>query len=193
MKLYIYTYSSLFDNYLSETDLYKKNKTNFVAIDAFQNGIILENLDEETIVAIIQNQIGNREINSDEELFIFEGGIYIEQDNKTIVSQCCGDISGIEKWKELFIENNTYYKEIWIGHPWIFYKFDATKIYISDYIEKHTIDGLEIKFEFPKTEFLERLKQKIDLFDQQKIKIFETIDKNNFKEKEILKRRLFDF
>jgi hypothetical protein len=192
-KIAIYVYSSLFDNYLSDTDLYQSNKNNFVAIDEFQNGIILENLNEETIVAIINNQIGDREVCSDEELFIFEGGIYIEQNNHKIVSQCCGDIAGVEKWREIFNENNTYFKDIWIGHPWIFYKFDATKIYFSDYIEKHNTDGLEIKFEFNKTEFLEKLKQKIELFDKQKIKIFEVIDENDFQHKETLKQRLFDF
>ncbi len=192
-KIAIYIYSSLFDNYLSDTDLYQSNKNNFVAIDEFQNGIILENLNEETIVAIINNQIRDREVISDEELFIFEGGIYMEHNNQKIVSQCCGDIASVEIWRDIFNENNTYFKDIWIGHPWIFYKFDATKIYFSDYIEKHINDGLEIKFEFNKTEFQEKLKQKIELFDNQKIKIFEVIDKNNFQHKEILKERLFQF
>jgi hypothetical protein len=191
-KIAIYIYSSLFDNHLSETDLYQLNKNNFVAIDEFQNGLILENVDQETIVAVINNHIGDRKINSGEEMFVFEGGVYLKYNDHIIVSQCCGDISNVENWRAIFEENNTYFKDLWIGHPWIFYKFDETKVYFTDYIEQHNSDELKIWFELDKNAFHELLKEKIDLFDQQKIRILDVIERNNFRDKEILKRQLFE-
>jgi hypothetical protein len=177
MILKIYINSSLFDNSKSDTFLFQNNKGSLIKIDNERNGLVISSLDEETLLAVIRHQIGTDKItNYDEVSFVLEGGVYLEYEDKTIQSQCCGDISNIENWRTLLHANNTSFEELWIGHPTVLYKFDKDNIIISDYTEP----GPEItnKFLFDKEEFISLLSEKIKAFDDFKIRIFEVIDKS---------------
>jgi hypothetical protein len=191
MTLKIYINSSLFDNSKSDTFLFQNNKDSLIKLDNERNGLVIDSLDEDTLLAIIYHQIGTDKItNYDELSFVLEGGVYLEHQDKTIISQCCGDISNVENWRVLLNANNTSFEELWIGHPTVLYKFDKDKIIISDYTEP----GPEItnKFIFDKDEFISLLSEKIERFDDFKIRIFEVIDKSNLDEQEKVKVKLFN-
>jgi hypothetical protein len=191
MTLKIYINSSLFDNSKSDTFLFKNNRSSLIKLDYERNGLVIDSLDDETLLAIIRHQIGIDNItNYDEVSFVLEGGVYLEYEDKTIISQCCGDISNLENWRTILKADNTSFEELWIGHPTILYKFEKDKIIFSDYTEP----GPEItnKFIFDKEEFISLLAEKIKGFDDFKIRIYEVIDKSNLEEKEKVKVKLFN-
>lgn len=117
------------------------------------------------------------------------GGVYIKVGDKHIDSNCCGDISNIENWRNLLTANNTAWESLWIGHPEIGYKFDTENIYLSDYIEAPK--EIETKFKFNRNEFLELLKIKLKLFDSFKEHTYKVIDNMNVENAASLKKVLF--
>jgi hypothetical protein len=190
MKLNIYIQSPLFNNSKEDTELYKKNIANLFALDKVDNGLIIENINDETIEALIKEHTKDVEPKDySEELLPFDGGIYIKVGDKYIDSNCCGDISNIENWRMLLTANNTNWETLWIGHPEIAYKFDEKNIYLSDYIEAPK--EIEIKFQFDKKEFLQLLETKLNLFDSVKEQAYKVIDNMNIENAASLKKVLF--
>jgi hypothetical protein len=190
MELFIYIQSDLFKIENANSKLYQQNADNFFALDADDNGLIVEHINNETISALIAEHIKEVEpANYSEELLPFIGGVYIKFNDKYIDSNCCGDISNIENWKGLFEANNTAWKTLWIGHPEIAYKFDNDNIYLSDYIEAPK--EIETKFQFDKNEFLNLLATKINLFDAFKEQVYKVIEDSKEENYQALKKVLF--
>lgn len=94
------------------------------------------------------------------------GGIAIKIGNEfPIEPTCCGDIGNLYEWEEIFEKANKGWKQLWIGHPWIFYRKANNEIEFSDYYEanideiknirsilKISIDDLKNKLEITKNE-----------------------------------------
>jgi hypothetical protein len=189
MQIYIYIQSNLFKTENANSNLCKQNANHLFALDAIDNGLEINNINTETILALIADHIKDTEPqNYGEELLPFDGGLFIEHDGKRIASNCCGDISNIENWRTILSAINTNWETLWIGHPEIAFKFDENFIYLSDYIEKTDI---EIKFKFDKQEFIELLAIKIQQFDAFKEQIFNVIDESNEENYKALKTVLF--
>ncbi len=94
-------------------------------------------------------------VNFEDELLAFSGGIVIRENNKILIEpQCCADLSDIYKWKNL--KDNNIYNQLWIGHPYIYYKIKNDTILFSEYTEQDDIDIENIveKFKINKQEFL---------------------------------------
>jgi hypothetical protein len=164
---------------------------------SYENGINIDNIEDETIVKIIDQVLLDFKENSLEEyecLHIhFEGGIYIQYGTNTIDSQCCSDIADIETWRDLLTAENTEWKDIWIGHPWVYYKFDDTYIYFSNYDDSGT-DMPVTAFQISKKEFCALLELKLNMFDAFKQRVYQVIDVNDFahiSDKGIVKKWLF--
>jgi hypothetical protein len=189
MNLEIYIQSNIFNKASAKSTLYKNNASNLFALDTAHNGLITKNLDKATIKALVAEHVKNvQPKNYSEALVPFDGGVYITFNKKYICSNCCGDISDIENWRNLLTAQNTHWEILWIGHPEIAYRFDDNFIYLSDYID--TTD-IAIKFKFDKSEFINLLDLRIKQFDLFKEKVLEVIDESTEENYAALKTVLF--
>jgi hypothetical protein len=168
------------------------------SFSCYENGIDIEKIDDENIVKIIDQVMLDFKENSLEDyecLYMnFQGGLYIRKDINTIDSQCCNDISDIETWRDFLTAENAEWKDIWIGHPLIYYKFDAHYVYFSNYYEPSGTNNPVEAFHLPKIEFRTLLEQKLNNFDTFKQHVYKVIDTNNFlhmSDKEMVKKWLF--
>ena len=108
------------------------------------------------------------------------GGIVAKLDDEIIIEpQCCSDIGNLYEWEEIFETEKNVWKNLWIGHPWIFFRRINGQIEFSDYIERNLedIDEMKIKCTMPEN------KLKVDLVNmrmQQNLlgeKIYRVLDK----------------
>ncbi|GGG04275.1 hypothetical protein GCM10011344_00770 [Dokdonia pacifica] len=89
------------------------------------------------------------------------GGIVILENDKIILEPtCCGDISDIRNWEEVGNAQLNKWTQLWIGHPWIFYKRIDNYIAISDYTDYNLEDfnGISEKYKFSEQELLSEIK-----------------------------------
>jgi hypothetical protein len=190
MNIKIYIQSSIFNTEFRHTQLFENNQHNLFALDTATNALAIENISDETILALIAEHVKEVEPqNYSEELLPFNGGVYLQAVEKYIDSNCCGDISNIDNWREILVSNNTHWQTLWIGHPEIAYKFDETFIYLSEYLEN--AKDIEVKFQFDRLEFCKLLAEKIKLFDAFKSKVYEVLDSCSKENYGALKKVLF--
>jgi len=61
--------------------------------------------------------------NFKEEVSAFEGGLVIKKENEVLLTpSCCGDLTNFQEWFGIEKSANFDWQQIWIGHPWIFYR-----------------------------------------------------------------------
>ena len=71
---------------------------------------------------------------------LYGGVLLLNNDEIMISPNCCTDMVDHYQWLE--IEPTKIPKQIWIGHPWIFYKTEGTEIIFSNFVEKNSEDLL---------------------------------------------------
>ncbi|WP_123892004.1 MULTISPECIES: hypothetical protein [Chryseobacterium] len=98
----------------------------------------IETIDDENLKIILKIVFDDRDIDIEEEnyLMLFDGGILLKKDNELLLEpQCCADLEDIKNWEYIFKNSSSDWSQLWIGHPWIFYKKENGKIQFSDYTE----------------------------------------------------------
>lgn len=98
----------------------------------------IETIDDENLKIILKIVFDDRDIDIKEEnyLMLFDGGILLKKDNELLLEpQCCADLEDIKNWEYIFENSSSDWSQLWIGHPWIFYKKENGKIQFSDYTE----------------------------------------------------------
>jgi hypothetical protein len=192
VELFIYIQSPIFNTAFAESNLFIANKKKFIALDAIDNGLVLENISNETIEALIAEHTKEVEPeNYSEELLPFNGGVYLQAEGKIIDSNCCGDISNVDNWREILLATNTHWQTMWIGHPEIAYKMDDENIYFSNDLDEKESGELTVKFVFNKLQFLNTLENKLKLFDDFKKQTIAIIEKSNILHRQDLIKVLF--
>lgn len=96
---------------------------------------------------IIKNELKEVDLaDYQEQVGVICGGIVIKiEDEIVITPSCCGDIENICEWENIVKETSKDWKQLWIGHPWIFYKKEKGIIEFSDYYESNLEDIKEVK------------------------------------------------
>lgn len=160
---------------------------NFSPIDKDTYFIDIEMIDDENLEIILE--VNLKEINPEETedmMTAFDGGIVLIEEDKTwVLPTCCGDIGNIKEWKKILEDKTEEWNELWIGHPWIFYKKVKGKIQLSGYSDISIkdskniqtlieVDELKLKTELEKAE-----KQQIN-FKNRISKILENLEIKNF-------------
>jgi hypothetical protein len=192
MNIKIYIQSSIFNTEFRHTQLFKDNQDNLFALDTATNALALENISDETILALIAEHVIEVEPqNYSEELLPFNGGMYLQAEGKKIDSNCCGDISDIDNWRAILQANNTHWEAMWIGHPEIAFKVDAENIYFSNDIDELVDGDFIIKFSFNKIDFLNKLENKLALFDKFKQQTFSVLQNSDLSNTNDLQKILF--
>jgi len=106
----------------------------------------MANFTNEDIDKLIDENIKGKNIDElEDEVHSLLGGIVITKDDKILLApNCCGDISNLYSWEEIKSNTSKEWTQLWIGHPWIFYRKLDEQVEISNYYDD---DNPEIKFE----------------------------------------------
>ncbi|QQV03407.1 MULTISPECIES: hypothetical protein [Chryseobacterium] len=109
----------------------------------------IETIDDENLKIILKVIFENVEIDGTDFLSSFNGGlILMKNDDVLIEPTCCSDLENLKNWQYIFENDSAEWSELWIGHPWIFYKKENGKIQFSDYTEDMLSELESIQFVF---------------------------------------------
>lgn len=124
-----------------------KNLENLNPIKKGSDLVDIETIKNQELEEIIKNQLKDVDLEDyEEQVGRIEGGIVIKIENEfPIEPTCCGDIGNIGEWEEIFKNKTDNWNQMWIGHPWIFYKRVNNTIEFSDYSDLNVQDLKEIK------------------------------------------------
>lgn len=177
-----------------------KNNTDALA-EAIRCSALMENErgDPELLLSMLSDQLLDSFIHGhiagvepayyEEKIVPLDGGLRIEEAGEIIEHQCCSEFDDYMIWEFILDKQATDWTEIWIGHPWIYYRVDGPWIYLSDYCEDipHNTD---FRFAFDKGNFLTALRTRVGEAQRFKIRLQEIVKKGAFLNKEVLINRL---
>ena len=144
---------------------------NIADLNTIQNGSFLvdiEHINDTNLEIIIKKTLEHTDnsINLEEQISYLIGGIAIKSNNCFIIMPtCCGDIGNLTEWESIFENASNSWKQLWIGHPWIFYKRQNELIEFSDYTDLNLEELKEIKTVFSISEFI--LKSQLSILRKQ--------------------------
>ncbi len=123
-------------------EVFKKNGINNInKLDPYgYSSIKIADIDDSDLAILVEKELNDAEIpeNGTEIVDAFCGGLVVISEDLTVINhQCCGSISDYKNWM-IFLKNPPEsWKQIWIGHPWIYGRVRDNTLELSDYIE-HT-------------------------------------------------------
>ncbi|SHM00621.1 hypothetical protein [Chryseobacterium contaminans] len=153
--------------FLKFTETASRLALNFNEIQKGSNLVNIENIDDESLETIVAAKLTEVEFyDPDERGFVlsFDGGIVVKKDDEVLIQpSCCGDLENIENWEKVLEKRSSGWTEIWIGHPWIFYKKENGIISFSDYTEANIndLEDVKTKFEVEEEDFKDELDKMI--------------------------------
>jgi hypothetical protein len=126
------------------------------------SSIIVSDINDEDLSVLIKKGLQDAEISKYqlENVCDFEGGLVIRFENGEVINHsCCGSLSNYKNWLELIKDKPKYWKEIWIGHPWIYGKVRENKILLSNLLDETNPKPKEndAKFEIDFLDFKNKL------------------------------------
>lgn len=145
----------------------------------------IETIDEENLQMILETNLQEIDLEKfEDEVPIFDGGIILTENDKILIEpNCCGDIGNINEWQRILDNNTSDWSDLWIGHPWIFYRKQNGKVQFSDYSDLNLKEFTDIKVIFEVDE--SELKNELDKMKKHQIKFKHRIT-------EILKKMKID-
>lgn len=195
-KIEYILYSEPIQEEFNDTELYKKaTEINaLIKIDMYNNELILSKITDDFIIATIESHIQEIEPKDYyDQIVPLDGGLRIEKDNLIIEHQCCSELNDYHNWKKITSEKSTKWKEIWIGHPSVFYRNKGNEIELSEYYENMPKDNeTKTKMTFNETDFVNELKRANSELEMFKQKVYRIIENGNYENKEVLKKALIE-
>ncbi|MCX8531803.1 hypothetical protein [Chryseobacterium luquanense] len=130
----------------------------------------IETIDEENLQMILETDLQEIDLEKfEDEVPAFAGGIVLTQNDKIlIVPSCCGNIGNIEEWQRILDNKTSDWSDLWIGHPWVFYRKQNGKVQFSDYSDLNLKEFTDIKVIFEVDE--SELKNELDKMKKHQIK-----------------------
>lgn len=118
---------------------------NLGRIEAIKKGsylVDITTINDDELVEIVKNELKDVELpDFEEQVSRMYGGIVLIEDNKIYIEPgCCGDIGNISGWESIFEKELNTWNQLWIGHPWIFYRNNNEIIEFSNYTESNPDD-----------------------------------------------------
>lgn len=110
----------------------------------------IETIDEENLQMILETNLQEIDLEKfEDEVPIFDGGIVLTENDKILIEpNCCGDIGNINEWQRILDNKTSDWSDLWIGHPWIFYRKQNGKVQFSDYSDLNLKEFTDIKVIF---------------------------------------------
>lgn len=140
-----------------------KNLENLCAIRKGSYLVNIETINDKELEEILKNELKGVELDDFEEQIgrMYGGIVIIENEILHIEPTCCGDIGNLNEWESIFEAKSNTWLQLWIGHPWLFYKKEKGNVGFSDYTELNLEDFKDIKIKFQFSE--EELKKEIEI------------------------------
>ncbi|SDL77934.1 hypothetical protein [Chryseobacterium taihuense] len=141
----------------------------------------IETIDDENLKIILKVIFENVEIEGTDFLSSFNGGlILMKNDDVLIEPTCCSDLENLKNWQYIFENDSAEWSELWIGHPWIFYKKENGKIQFSDYTEDmlSELESIQSVFEVDEVDLqigINKMKERQIHFNNRVIKLLTEI------------------
>ncbi|WP_298511516.1 hypothetical protein [uncultured Kordia sp.] len=193
-KIHFVLYSYPIQEEFKDTTLYEKAIASgaLISVNSYNNELLLSKVTDELVKATIDSHIEDTEpTNYEEELMSFEGGLRIEQDDTVIEYQCCTDLSDYTEWEKVISKKSQQWEQIWIGHPWIYYRYNGVNIEFSEYYDDTpNAEDIQTKMICSRGEFVNELQQALSELEMFKERLCKIIDNGNYDHKEVLKRKL---
>ncbi|QGJ70261.1 Hypothetical protein PBC10988_19560 [Planctomycetales bacterium 10988] len=111
-------------------------------LEAIQPGswqVPIQNLSDRQLEIILDAELKKLEIEDIatceiDELVAFSGGfaLWTEEEGAIYEPQCCGDLKDLASWKEAAIYQKGNWEMLWIGHPWLSYRYENGFLQLSD-------------------------------------------------------------
>lgn len=96
----------------------------------------IETVDDENLKIILKVVFEDVEVEGTDFLSLFNGGLILMENNEVLIEPtCCSDLDNLKDWQYIFENASSEWSQLWIGHPWIFYKKENGKIQFSEYTE----------------------------------------------------------
>jgi len=119
----------------------------------------------------------------EEKITPLDGGLRIEEAGEVIEHQCCSEFDDYKCWEFILERQDSSWSEIWIGHPWIYYRIDGPLIYLSDYCELTPI-SMVFRFAFDKETFFAMLRARLYEAQIFKRRLQKLVQQGSFQNKE---------
>lgn len=143
-----------------------KLNLDFHAIQKDSYLVDIEAIDDENLQIILEKNLEEIDLEKfEEEVSIFDGGIVLTENDKILIEpRCCGDMGNINEWQRMLDDKTSDWSDLWIGHPWVFYRKQNGKVQFSDYSDLGLSEFVDIKaiFEIDESQLkieLEKVKQ----------------------------------
>lgn len=143
----------------------------------------IETIDDENLKIILKIIFDDRDIDIEEEnyLMLFDGGILLKKDNELLLEpQCCADLEDIKNWEYIFENSSSDWSQLWIGHPYVYYRKFEGKIEFSDYTDSmlRELEHIQSVFEVDELDLqieISKIKERQIHFNDRVIKLLTEI------------------
>lgn len=107
----------------------------------------IKTINDEELEEIVNKELEEVELSEfEDQVGEIYGGIVLCENNKICIEpSCCGDIGNIAEWEDIFTKELNEWNQLWIGHPWIFYRRVNGNIEFSEYSDSNLEDLKDIK------------------------------------------------
>jgi hypothetical protein len=135
---------------------------NLGRLEAIREGsylVDITTIHDEELAEILKYKLEEVDLSDfEEQVGRIRGGVALkENDTMYLEPTCCGDLGSIEEWESIFEKEPNAWHQLWIGHPWIYYKRNNGTIAFSDYTEDFnaieilvSVSELELQMELRK-------------------------------------------
>ncbi|KUF38188.1 hypothetical protein AS361_08040 [Myroides marinus] len=111
-------------------------------LKAVREGSFFVNIEELTtanLVVILQKELEDIELDEyEDQIAKMIGGLVISEGEVcSLEPMCCGDLDSLNEWETIASSEENIWHQLWIGHPWVYYRRESGRVMFSDYIE-HT-------------------------------------------------------
>ena len=141
----------------------------------------IEAIDDENLKIILKIVVKDVEIEGNDFLSLFDGGLILMKNDVILIEPtCCVDLADLKEWEYIFENNSSDWSQLWIGHPWVFYKKESGKIQFSDYTEQmlSELENIQSVFEIDESDFqieVIKMKEQQIQFNNRVIKLLKEI------------------
>lgn len=128
----------------------------------------IETVDDENLKIILKVVFNDIETEDEDYLMLFNGGLILKKDDEILLEPtCCVDLADLKEWEYIFENNSSGWSQLWIGHPYVFYRKNKGKIEFSEYMELMLteLENIQPVFEVDESE----LKIEVDKIKTQQI------------------------
>ena len=96
----------------------------------------IETVDDENLKIILKVVFNDAETEDEDYLMLFNGGLILKENDEILLEPtCCVDLADLKEWEYIFENDSSGWSQLWIGHPYVFYRKNKGKIEFSEYTE----------------------------------------------------------